>query len=149
MNERFFLWPLCSTCAGALLGFVLSTKYGLQPVVVLAAIGCGVGTIGGGIVVGLHAGLGLDRGTTSVAGLAGAFLGAMTGGYLGVVTGFGTWMIATFNPRLPEMDFRDSFGAIGGVFIGAMVGACVMSGLVLFIKWRRCCKPAIESAGDD
>ncbi|MCP4945726.1 MAG: hypothetical protein GY924_27575, partial [Planctomycetaceae bacterium] len=70
--------------------------------------------------------------------------GVVVGGYLGVTSGFGTWMISTFNPGLPEMDFRDSFGLIGGVFIGSVVGAVGMAGLVSFFQWKRAGKPADE-----
>ena len=80
--------------------------------------------------------------TSGVAGVLGALLGIVAGGYLGVISGFGSWMIATFNPGLPEMDFRDSFGFIGGVFIGSVVGAIGMAALVSLVQWNRAGKEA-------
>jgi len=47
------------------------------------------------------------------------------------------------------MDFRDSFGAIGGVFIGSILGASAMAGLVVLMKRRRCYKSAKESGVAD
>ena len=149
MDRRFFVWPLFSTFAGALLGILMSSKFGLQPVVVFSAVGCVAGTLGGWVVCRLHAGFGMDQGKTNLVAICGALLGALAGGYLGVVSGFGTWMIAKFNPGLPEMDFRDSFGAIGGVFIGSILGASAMAGLVVLMKRRRCYKSAKESGVAD
>ncbi|MDA7874007.1 hypothetical protein N9B17_02475 [Rhodopirellula sp.] len=123
----------------------MSSKFGLQPVLVFATVGCVAGTLGGWVVRRLHAGFGIDQRKTNLVAIFGALLGALAGGYLGVVSGFGTWMIATFNPGLPEMDFRDSFGAIGGVFIGSILGASAMAGLVVLMKRRCPYKPANES----
>lgn len=51
--------------------------------------------------------------------LAGAFAGLMLGGVAGAFSGFGRIVIAIFNPDLPEQDFGESFGAIGGGLLGA------------------------------
>ena len=130
------LWPLIPAIAGAAYGWLASSA-DLAAAIFLGATGLVVGTLGRMLVSGVHNGLKVNVKKTSVAGLVGALLGIVIGGYLGVTSGFGTWMIATFNPGLPEMDFKDSFGFIGGVFIGSVVGAIAMAGLFCFFQWRR------------
>lgn len=143
MKLGSLLWPVVPGCAGAAYGWLISSS-DLSAAMFLGAAGLITGTLGGMLVAGAHTGLKVDVKKTSVAGIVGALIGVVVGGYLGVTTGFGTWMIATFNPGLPEMDFRDSFGLIGGVFIGSVVGAVGMAGLVSFFQWKRAGKPADE-----
>jgi hypothetical protein len=141
MKLGSLLWPVVPGCAGAAYGWLISSS-DLSASMFLGAAGLIAGGLGGMLVSGVHNGLKVDVKKTSVAGLVGALLGVVSGGYLGVISGFGTWMIATFNPGLPEMDFRDSFGLIGGVFIGSVVGAIGMAGLVSFFQWKRAVKQA-------
>ena len=136
MKGSSLFWPAVPGCAGAAYGWLISSSDFFASMF-LGAVGLIAGTVGGILVSGLHTGLKVDVKKTSVAGLVGALLGVVVGGYLGVTSGFGTWMIATFNPGLPEMDFRDLFGFIGGVFIGSVVGAIAMAGLVSFVQWKR------------
>ena len=46
---------------------------------------------------------------------------------MGASRRFGKLVIAIFNPDLPERDFGTFFGATGGVVLGALVGACLVS----------------------
>ncbi|MAI32979.1 MAG: hypothetical protein L7W43_00510 [Rubripirellula sp.] len=143
MKLDSLVWPLIPGGAGAAYGWLISSS-DFSASIILGTVGLIAGGLGRVLVSGVHAGLKVDVKKTSVAGLVGAFLGTVAGGYLGVTSGFGSWMIATFNPDLPEMDFRDSFGFIGGVFIGSVVGAIAMAGLVGFVRWRRAGGPAIR-----
>ncbi len=141
MKFGSLLWPLVPCSAGVAYGLLVPSS-DFSASMFLGAAGLIAGTVGGTLVSGVHTGLRLDVKKTSVAGIVGALLGVVVGGYLGVTSGFGTWMIATFNPDLPAMDFRDGFGFIGGVFVGSVVGAIGMAGLVSFFHWRRATKAA-------
>ena len=141
MKLSSFLWPLVPACAAAVYGWLVSST-DLKAAIFLGMVGLIAGSLGRMLVSGVHTGLRVDVKKTSVAGVLGALLGIVAGGYLGVISGFGSWMIATFNPGLPEMDFRDSFGFIGGVFIGSVVGAIGMAALVSLVQWNRAGKEA-------
>ena len=141
MKLGFLLWPVLPACAGAAYGLLISST-DLSAAAFLGGAGLIAGGLGGMLVSGVHSGLKVDVKKTSVAGVVGALLGVVVGGYLGVTSGFGPWMIATFNPGLPEMDFRDPFGFIGGVFLVSVAGAIAMAGLVSVFQWKRAGNPA-------
>lgn len=59
--------------------------------------------------------------------IAGAILGAIAGGSVGHnFPPLGRLIIKAFNPGLPEQDFAAGLGAIGGTFLGAMLGAILI-----------------------
>ena len=143
MKLGTFLWPLMPACAGAAYGWLVSSS-DFSAAIFLGSAGLVAGTLGALLVSGVHTGLKVNVKKTSVAGLVGALLGIVIGGYVGVTSGFGTWMIATFNPGLPEMDFKEPFGFIGGVFIGSVVGALMMAGLFCIVQGRSASRGSSE-----
>lgn len=129
MNLRYLPWLIVPSCAGTCIGLLIDMG-NLAPALFLALAGLIAGAMGAVVVTTLHRGFRIDRRKTSLSAIAGAVIGAVAGGYWGATSGFGIWMIATFNPGLPEMDFAHSFGLIGGVFIGSFAGALTLAGLV-------------------
>lgn len=129
MKRRSLLWAVVPAGVGVGFGLLISST-DLTPSILLGCVGLVVGWVGGGVVSAVHTGFKVDVKKTSVAGFVGSLLGIVVGGYVGVSSDFGSWMLATFNPDLPEMDFKKTFGFIGGVFIGAVLGATAMAGLV-------------------
>ena len=111
---------------GALIGVALAIvtlKGGVfdwAPILVLGAIGAGIGAIGAVVV---RISTPAHPSHTNYLAILGSLVGASAGGPLGVITGLGQPMLALFNPELPRRGFLPLFGAIGGVFIGAVAGA--------------------------
>ena len=60
--------------------------------------------------------------------IAGAVLGAIAGCSIGYnFPPLGRLMIEAFNPDLPEQDFAAGLGAIGGMLMGAVLGAILFA----------------------
>ncbi|MEC9093774.1 MAG: hypothetical protein VX438_13770 [Planctomycetota bacterium] len=75
------------------------------------------------------------RGWATVSLILMSVSGMVLGMVVGANSDFGSWLIAWFNPRLPEQDFQVSFGALGGGLLGMFVGALV-GGLVQWARFK-------------
>ena len=124
IKARRLIWPAFGAAAGAALGFAFG-KGDPQAPVVVAGIGTLLGLLASSVVRVSHQVLGTNVAQTHVAAMIGAPVGAVVGGVIGAFSGFGRIMIAIFNPDLMEQDFGMSFGTIGGVFLGALIGVCL------------------------
>jgi uncharacterized membrane protein YeaQ/YmgE (transglycosylase-associated protein family) len=124
MKKDILTWSVFGGLVGALLGLGFGKGDPRAPVFV-AAMGVVLGVLGSLVVRVLHRATGADVSKRNTPALIGALIGSVAGGVIGAYSGFGRIMIAIFNPDLMERDFGMSFGAIGGVFLGAMAGACL------------------------
>ncbi|MEO1997872.1 MAG: hypothetical protein ABGZ17_21640 [Planctomycetaceae bacterium] len=124
MKKEFLTWLVFGGLVGALLGFGFGKGDPRVPLIV-AAVGVVLAVLGSLAVRVLHRATGADVSKRNTPALLGALIGAVAGGVIGAYSGFGRIMIAIFNPDLMERDFGMSFGAIGGVFLGAVAGACL------------------------
>lgn len=119
-----------------LLGFQFG-KGDAQAPLIVGAVGALLGLVGFSLVSALHRAWKIDVSTTNYGAILGAMLGAICGGFVGALSGFGRLMISIFNSDLPERDFRIFFGAIGGVFLGALFGACLVSAIAPLFRRRK------------
>jgi len=127
MGFRFMRWAAFGTLVGCLSGYALkSSKGDMSAPIVMGLVGFALGMGGLAFVSIVHRGLKWDRPMTNLAAIVAPLGGAVVGGCVGAVSNLGRVMLAIFNPDLPEMDFLITFGAIGGVFIGAVVGVCLV-----------------------
>jgi len=128
MKRELVNWIVLGLVLGLTLG-ALGAKSAWGPPVVLMAIGGLLGFVAGIVAPGIHRTLRWNSGLTDYAGLGGAFAGTVAGGMVGRQSGLGRTMIAIFNPQLPPQDFAAPFGMLGGMVIGALLGAILTSGV--------------------
>ena len=136
--RSFLGWVGVPGLIGAGWGWMIGRGDWRAPLVI-GGVGIVLGTLGFVVTNVLHRALKVDKSRTNYLGIVGALVGSVLGAYIGAVTNLGRPMIALFNPDLPEMDFLVSFGAIGGFFIGAVAGACLLPAtitLLVYIKAR-------------
>ena len=136
MNVQFLTWLTFGTVLGVLLGFQFG-KGDPQAPLIVGAVGALFGLVGFYIVSAVHRAWKIDPSKTDNLAIIGALLGAICGGVIGVLSGFGRLMISILNPDLLERDFGASFGAYGGIFLGACFGACLASSLTPLLRHRR------------
>ena len=136
MNVRSLPWLTLGMLTGILLGFQIH-KGDAQAPLILGAVGTLLGLVGFSVVSAAHRAWKIDASTTNYVPILGAMLGAICGGLVGALSGFGRLMISIFNSDLPERDFRTFFGAIGGVFLGALLGACLVSAIPSLLRRRK------------
>ena len=113
MNVQFLTWLTFGTVLGVLLGFQFG-KGDPQAPLIVSAVGALFGLVGFYIVSAVHRAWKIDPSKTDNLAIIGALLGAICGGVIGVLSGFGRLMISILNPDLLERDFGASFGAYGG-----------------------------------
>ncbi len=136
MNVRFLPWLTFGVLLGLLLGIV-SGKGDPRAPLFVGAVGAVLGLVGFFAVSALHSALKIDASKTNFFAILGALLGAICGGVVGALSDFGRLMISIFNPDLPEQDFRVFFGATGGVVLGALFGACLVSAIAPLFSRRK------------
>ncbi|MEE3367802.1 MAG: hypothetical protein VX346_00520 [Planctomycetota bacterium] len=142
MNRQLFYWIVLGVVLGSAVGVSFGKSDWRAPVVV-GAFGGLLGFVGGVVVRGIERTLrSKGGGATDYAGLGGALAGAVAGGMIGRQSGFGRLMITVFNPQLPPQDFAAPFGMLGGIVIGAFVGAALASGLY------RICRRKVPPLGE-
>jgi len=146
MNVRFLSWLTFGLLLGALLGIAFG-KGDLRSPLVLGALGGLLGLVGFAAISAVHRTWKVDASTTDYLAILGALLGAICGGVIGALSGFGGLMISIFNQDLPERDFGAFFGATGGIILGALSGACLVSAIAPL--FRRRTAPHRETPGDD
>lgn len=129
MMAHLLLWSLFGGMVAALLGIMFGKGDPAAPLV-LGGLGVFLGTLGGILATRLQAGMEKSARHMDYPAIGGCLVGMISGGVVGAYSGFGRVMIALFNPDLPYRDFGASFGAIGGGFLGAILGACTVSLLV-------------------
>lgn len=144
MNRELVRWIVLGMVLGIALGSMVGKSDWGAPVVMIGLGGL-LGGVGGMVVRGIERTLRLKGGVTDHAGLGGALAGAVMGGVVGSQSGLGRLMIALFNPQLPAQDFAVPFGTVGGIVIGAFVGAVSTSG----IYWICCRKVSPHDAQRD
>ncbi len=126
MNVRLFGWLAFGLVLGSLLGISFGKGDPRTPLVV-GAVGGVLGLVGFCAVSAVSRAWKIDASRTNYLAILGALLGAICGGVIGTLSRFGRLMIAIFNPDLPERDFGTFFGATGGIVLGALLGACLVS----------------------
>ena len=146
MNLKFLPWLTFGTLVGVFLGFA-GGKGSPEAPMIVGGVGATLGLAGFCIVSMVHKALKLEDSTTDHDAIAGAFVGTICGGLVGAYSGFGRVMISIFNPDLPERDWGTFFGATGGIFLGALFGACAASAVVPLLRQER--RHPNDSAGND
>ncbi len=135
MNVRSLPWLAFGLLLGSLLGIAFGKGDPRAPLF-LGAIGGLLGFFGYAGVSAVHRTWKIDASKTDYLAILGALLGSICGSVIGAISGFGRLMISTFNPDLPERDFAASFGAIGGLVLGALSGACLVSAIGPLLRRR-------------
>ena len=136
MNIRFLPWLTFGLLLGLLLGIAFGKGDPRAPLFV-GAFGGLLGIVGFCAVSAVHKAWKIDASKTNYLAIPGALLGAICGGVIGALGGFGRLMISIFNPDLPERDFRVFFGATGGIILGALFGACLVSAVAPLFRSRK------------
>ena len=135
MNVRFLSWLTFGLLLGALLGFAFGKGDSRAPLL-LGALGALLGLVGFAAVSAVHRTWKVDASATNYLAILGALLGAIVGGVIGALSDFGGLMISIFNQDLPERDFGAFFGATGGIVLGALSGACLVSAIAPLFRRR-------------
>ncbi len=136
MNVRFLPWLTFGVLLGVLLGIAFGKGDARAPLFI-GAVGAVLGLVGCSAVSAVHRAWKIDASETNERAIAGALLGAICGGVIGALSSFGKLMISIFNPDLPERDFQAFFGATGGIVLGALFGACLVSAIAPLLSRRR------------
>jgi hypothetical protein len=126
MNMRLFGWLAFGLVLGSLLGIAFGKGDPRAPLFV-GAVGGVLGLVGFCAVSSVSRAWKIDAPRTNYLAILGALLGAICGGVIGAFSRFGRLMIAIFNPDLPERDFGTFFGVTGGIVLGALLGAYLVS----------------------
>lgn len=144
MNLQFLPWLTFGALLGVLLGFQFGKGDSQAPLIV-GAVGALLGLVGFSAVSAVHRAWKIDASKTDHLAIVGALLGAICGGVIGALSGFGRLMISIFNPDLMERDWGAFFGATGGIVLGAFFGACLASAIAPLLRRRR--RRHAETAG--
>ncbi|MDB4756332.1 hypothetical protein OAG56_03085 [Mariniblastus sp.] len=136
MKVHFFSWITFGALVGGLLGFQFS-KGKPQGVEMVAVVGALLGLVGFFAVSAVHKAYKLDTSKTDHVAIIGSMLGAICGGVIGAFSGFGRLLISIFNPDLMERDWGAFFGGIGGICLGAFLGACLVSAITPLLRRRK------------
>ena len=126
MRVRLFGWLVFGLVLGSLLGIAFG-KHDPRAPLIVGAVGGVLGLVGFCAVSTISRVWKVDASRTNYLAILGSLLGGVCGGCMGASRRFGKLVIAIFNPDLPERDFGTFFGATGGVVLGALVGACLVS----------------------
>ena len=139
MNIRLLPWLTFGVLLSLLLGLAFGKGFARDPRawVFMGAIGVLLGLVGFFAVSAAHRAWKIDDSKTNTLAVIGALLGAICGGVIGArLSVFRRLMISIFNPDIPERDVGTFFGATGGVVLGALFGACLVSGIALLFRHR-------------
>ena len=140
MNIKVLPWLIVGVLLSLLLGLAFGKGFARDPRAwaFMGALGALLGLVGGFAVSGAHRAWKIDDSTTNYPAILGALLGGLCGGVTGArLSVFRRLMISLFNPGIPERDVGTFFGATGGVVLGALFGACLVSGIALLFRRRR------------